>query len=417
MSVDQPFPAIPSNDAERVARLRSELPAMDACIYLNTGTAGPLPSPTVAAMREMEDYEVRFGRSTVDAHDVLLERMDEARAVIAALVRGDPSEIALTHSTTDGMNAAIWSIDWRPGDVVVTTSLEHDGVIAPLATIRDRLGVVILIADVDDGGDDERTIAAIANGIGPRTRLVVASHVAWLTGSILPVRRIGEIAHAAGAWYAVDGAQAAGAIPVDVGDIGADFYALSGHKWLLGPEGTGALRLSPRAVVEAHNSWASCYTYASLRPDGHGERFPDARRFDATSFHRPSVVGFARSVGWIEMHVDLGWAYGRSARLARGLADALAMIRGVTVITPRDHMATLVAFRIAGWTPEQAAGALSRHSFAVVRTLQAVDALRASVGWFNSEAELARFVDAVELVARNAPESLPDRPPIVVFNG
>jgi L-cysteine/cystine lyase len=417
MTADSPPPATPPGDAERVARLRAQLPATDAGIYLNAGTAGPLPLTTLAAMREVEDHEVRFGRASVEAYEECLARMAEARAVVAALVGGDPARIALTHSTTDGMNVAAWSIDWQPGDEVVTTSLEHHGVIAPLATIRDRYGVVLRVADIGDGGDDGRTLSAIGEALSPRTRLVVASHVTWLTGSVLPVRRIGALAREAGAWYAVDGAQAAGAIPVDVGTVGADFYALSAQKWLLGPEGMGALHVSPRAMAEARGSWAGYFTFASLRPGGEVEPWPGARRFDATSFHRPSVAGFARSVGWLEMHVELAWAHERSVRLARSTADALAAIPGVTLLTPRGRMATLVAFRVAGWQPGQAARALSRRAFAVVRTLPAVDALRASVGWFNSEEELARFTEAVSLVARSTPESLPDRPPLIVFRG
>jgi len=405
-------------DTEKVARLRAQLPATDAGIYLATGWVGPLPAETVRAMRELEDVELRHGRATPDAREELRGRMDEARAVVAALLGADPVAVALTHSTTDGMGVAAWALDWRPGDEIVTTSQEHAGALAALTTIRDRFGVSLRYADIGDGGDDERTLASIERELTGRTRLVAVPHVTWLTGAVLPVERIGELARRQGAWLAVDGAQAAGAIPVDVSLIGADFYALSAQKWLLGPEGMGALWASPRAVAEARQSAAGWYNFESVPPSGEARRFADARRFDATAFHRPSVGGFARSVGWLEMHVGLDWAFARAARLARWTADALAAVPGVEVLTPRDRMATLVTFRIAGWTAGEAIKILARRHFAILppfRALRALRALRASVGFFNSESELARFVDGVAEVASHTPDSLPDRPDLVML--
>ncbi len=407
---------LPPADSEKVALLRAQLPATDAGIYLDTGWVGPLPADTARAMRELEDFELRYGRATPDAREELRGRMDEARAVVAALLGADPVAIALTHSTTDGMGVAAWALGWRPGDEIVTTSQEHAGALAPLTTIRDRFGVALRFADIGDGGDDERTLASIETELTGRTRLVAVPHVTWLTGAVLPVERIGELARRRGAWLAVDGAQAAGAIPVDIPALGADFYALPAQKWLLGPEGIGALWASPRAVAEARQSAAGLHNFESLPPSGEASRFADARRFDATGFHRPSVGGFARSVGWLEMHVGLDWAFARAARLARWTAEALAAVPGVEVLTPRDRMATLVAFRVTGWTPGEAIRVLARRHFAVLRTLLPLRALRASVGFFNTEPELARFVEGVAEVASHTPDSLPDRPELVVLS-
>jgi L-cysteine/cystine lyase len=407
---------LPPADSEKVALLRAQLPATDAGIYLDTGWVGPLPAETVGAMRELEDFELRYGRATPDARDELRGRMDEARAVVAALLGADPAELALTHSTTDGMGVAAWALDWRPGDEIVTTDQEHPGALAPLTMIRDRFGVSLRFADTGDGGDDERTLAAIEAESSPRTRLVAVPHVTWLSGAVLPVERIGELARRHGAWLAVDGAQAAGAIPVDVPALGADFYALPAQKWLLGPEGMGALWASPRAIADARQSAAGWHDVESPPPSGDPRRFGDARRFDATSFHRPSVGGFARSVGWLEMHVGLDWAFARAARLARWTADALAVVPGVELLTPRDRMATLVAFRVKGWTPGEASRVLARRHFVLLRTLPPFEALRASVGFFNREDELARFVEGVAEVASHTPGSLPGRPELVVVS-
>ena len=151
-----------------------------------------------------------------------------------------------------GINLALGTIDWRPGDRAVTTTLEHPGVTGPLALLRDRVGVDVVEADVGDGGDDERTLDALEAAVaGGRTRAVVASHVAWSTGAVLPAAGIAAMARRHGVVGILDGAQTAGAIPVAVDEVGADFYAVSGQKWLLGPDGTGALAVRRDVVGEA----------------------------------------------------------------------------------------------------------------------------------------------------------------------
>ena len=425
--MDRPRP----EEQARVDAARAELPAVESAIYLNTGTCGPIPRSSDEAMRQLQDYELRYGRASTDAYDELLGRLDECRAAVAAILHATPDSVALTRSTTDGLNAAAWSIDWRPGDEAVTTTIEHPGLLAPLAALQER-GVVVRPADVGDGGDDDATLTAIRAAMSPRTRLVALSHVSWITGAMLPVAAIGGLARDAGAWFAVDGAQSAGAIDVDPAALGADFYAIPAQKWLLGPEGMGALWVSRRAIAEARQPYAGWWTTDEETAHGPGRReapegatdgrerillrpWGDARRFDTTGFHRPSVAAFGRSAGWLAMHVGLPWIHERGPRLAAAVAEKLAATPGVTVLTPRARMATLVTFRVAGWPADAALDALQRRVFATVRTLPGMDALRASVGWFNSEAELERFMDAVGEVARHTPETFPRRAELTIL--
>jgi L-cysteine/cystine lyase len=401
-------------DREKVAAIREALPATSAGIYLDTGFAGPLPSETVRAMRETEDWEIRVGRATPDSWEAFLDRMEEARAVIAALLSSDPDSVALTHSTTEGMTVATWAHDWRPGDQAVTSGEEHPGTLAPLVALRDRRGVELSIVHVPLGSDDKNVVDAFDRAITERTRLVAISHVTWATGTVLPIHEIGALARARGAWFAVDGAQAAGAIRTDVPASGADFYALSGHKWLLGPEGTGALWAGPRAQADARQTLAGSQSFESLTMDGRGTPSHGARRFEASGFHRPSVIGLARGVGWLEMYVGLEWAYERASRLFRETAARLAVIPGVTLRTPIDHAATLLTFRISGWGCQQARDELSRRVFAILRAIPELDAIRASIAFFNTDDELSRFVDAVAELARHTPETLPRRPTLVI---
>jgi L-cysteine/cystine lyase len=239
--------------------------------------------------------------------------------------------------------------------------------------------------------------------------------VLWTTGARLPVDRIAAIAHERGALVAIDGAQAVGAMPVAVEETGADFYAVAGEKWLLGPEGTGALWVAPGQVEQAAASTVGYFSFESIGLDGVARLHPNARRFEASNHHRPSIVGLARSCGWLSMYVGLPWIHARGTALARATAERLTGISGVELLTPRERMATLVTFRIRGWSAEAALDELGSRVFAIARTVPSLDAIRISVGFFNTEAEIDRFAAAVELLAAHTPESLPPRSRLTIL--
>ena len=330
-------------------------------------------------MADFANWELTTGRAHVDDWPEVLQRMAEARASVAAVLTTDPAAIALTHSTTDGMNAIAAAIDWRPGDRAVTTCLEHAGAVGPLYALRAR-GIEIDFVDIGDGGDDARTFAAVEAAMTPQTRLVVASHVTWLTGAVLPVAALADIAHAGGALMAVDGAQSVGAIRVDFEATGADAYAVAAQKWLLGPEGMGALAVRPELATRLHPAFAGYLSFATIDSVGTAVFQPDARRFEWGTFHRPSIIGMARSISWMSMYVGLDWIYARGAATARRAADRLATIPGVQVLTPTHQMATLVTFRIEGWPAATALAELGARAFAIARTVDVLDAIRISVG-------------------------------------
>ena len=402
-------------DAEKIGAVRAALPAVEAGIYLNTGSVGPLPAETASAMADLAAWEVRTGRAHPDYYLDLVDRMNEARAGVAAILATDVDSVALTHATTDGMNHAAWSVDWRPGDRAVASQLEHPGGIGALYALRERAGVEVDFVDIGTGGDEALVLDAFDAAITPGTRLVAVSHVSWATGAVLPIAAIAAMAHARGAVVAVDGAQATGAIPVDLAATGADFYAVPAQKWLLGPEGMGALVVSPNVRDRARPTFGGWFAFERVDARGTGDFWPDARRFEATAFHRPSVVGMARSIGWLSMYVGLDWIHRRGCELAGRAAARLAAIPGVTVITPRDRMATLVTFRIAGWPAQVALDELGARVFAIARAVADRDALRISVGFYNTDEELERFAAAVELLAAHTPDTVPPRRSLTII--
>ncbi len=406
-----PFPP----DAERLASVRAALPALEAGIYLNTGSVGPMPAETAAAMDEIAAYELRTGRAHPDYFEEMLQRMAEARAAVAAVLVTDPADIALTHASTDGMNIGVWSIDWKPGDRAVTTTLEHPGATSALVQLRDRVGIEVGFLGIGLDAEPAAVLAAFDEAIDDRTRMVVISHVLWVNGAVMPVAGIAEIAHAGGALLVVDGAQSAGAIPVEVAATGADVYAISSQKWLLGPEGMGAVAIGAAARDRLRPAFAGGFGWQSSERVDRPVAWPDARRFEMSNYHRPSIVGMARSIGWLSMFVGLDWIHQRGQAMAAMAADRLALIEGVEVLTPRDRMATLISFRIAGWSASAALDELSSRVFAIARTVPLLDALRISVGFFSSEAEIDRFIETVALLAGHTPATLPPRRTLTIL--
>lgn len=402
-------------DPDRLSAVRAALPAVEAGIYLNAGTAGPLPAEAAAAMAEVAGWELRTGRAHAAYLEAWEQRLEEARATLASAVGAGLEEVALRHSTSEAMTTAVWSLPWGRGDRAVTTTIEHIGGLAALYALRERLGVEVVFADVGDGGDPERVVGAVEAALDERTRCVVLSHVSWATGAVLPVREIAAVARARGIRVVVDGAQAVGAIPVSVGELGVDFYAFAGHKWLLGPEGVAGLWVSPELVQGAHLTGGGWPNFAE--PDIRGEAVvrDDVRRLDAVGWYGPTIVGLARSVGWLAMFVGWDVVHQRGPTLARSLAERLAAIDGVELVTPREQMATLVTFRVARWPAEAVLEELSRRIFVIGRTIPPLDAVRLSVGFYTTEAELDRVIETVALIAAHTPSSIPARPRLPII--
>jgi len=376
-------------DPDKVATIRAALPATGAGIYLDTATAGPLSLDGLQAMRELLSYEERVGRADVDSREASQERAAEASAVLAALIGADPDAVELVPGTTMGLAWAARLPAWRPGQRIVTSDREHPAVLAMLEALAAQRDLQLVRVPVGGVSAEDDLVARFEAAMDRRTGLLVISHVTWDTGSVLPVARLAALARAAGAWSVIDGAQAIGAIAVDVPGLGADVYAFSGYKWLLGPHGVGGLWRSPRALAAAGPP--------------------------ATTLHRPSVVALGRTVGWLEMHVGLAWALERSARLAAATATMLAAIPGVELLTPDPPPATIVTFRIVGWPSAVAHAALARRAFAICEAVESLDAIRASVTWFNTTPELERFVGAVAELGGATPATLPERPRLVVL--
>jgi L-cysteine/cystine lyase len=362
--------------------LRAQFPVLERTAYLNAGTNGPVPRRALDAALDSLRTQVEGGRGGAPFFKAVVDQQAALRGRVADLLRCDRGELALTHSTTDGVNAALSAIDLRPGDEVLTSDEEHPGVLAPLAGLRRRVGIRIRTAP----------FAELPGAVRSDTRLVACSHVSWVTGRVLDTRAL----RGAGAPVLLDGAQGLGALPVDVRALGCDFYAASGQKWLCGPNGIGYLYARGELLPELSSPWPG---YQSLADPGRAldsAPHPDARRL-ATAFPSPHDTAFAHAA--LDVLEEPGvepvqtYAAGLAGRLARSLEE-----RGV-VVAPRGA-STLVSFEMP--EPADFVERLAAEERIVVRSLPGTPYVRASVGAWTSDEELDRLVD----LAANA------RPPV-----
>ncbi len=381
-----------------VESIREQLPSTRASAYLNTGTAGPLPALTAAAMAEEARAELETGRISPTGFMQLRERITALREELAALVGAEPGAAALTQGTTVGMNIAVTGLDWKPGDEVVTTTQEHGGALLPLYVLHRRSGVKVTFADVGNG-EAGRALEALAGAIRPGVKAVVLSHVLYTTGATLPLKEITDLAHAAGCLVIVDGAQSVGAIPVDAPALGVDAYAFSGQKWLCGPESTGGLYVSPNALERFEPTFISFmgidhdryrWDDASVLPVNVG-----ASRFEFVLPYRPSVTGLLASLTWVRDQVGRENALRRIAENAHYGWERAHEVPGAEVLTPGDQLSGLIAFKVAGQDPLKTVERLAAEGV-LIRSIPENGALRISAGFYNTQAEIDR---ALQLIA------------------
>jgi len=387
-------------DGARVARVRRDLPATEREVYLNNGTYGPLPRQSGDAMREVLEAEIASGRLGPSYHERSQALREEARALIAGRVGAEADEIALTPRTTDGLDIALWGMAWQRGDEILTTREEHPGLLLPLAALARRTGVRISFVDTPDQATPRAWLNAFAARQTQQTKALAFSHVLWTNGDVLPASELGAWARQAGLVTIVDAAQAAGALTLDLHASQLDFYALPGQKWLMGPEGTGALYVAQGRLAQCQPTFVGYLSGTALDTSaGHFQPAQGARRYEIGSPSQAQLAGLVASLRWQEEH-DPVWAAGRIASLGRELAEALLRVDGVELCTRvQDAMSGLVSFKVRGRAAEDVSAALGQQGLRV-RHLPAPHAsVRVSCGFYTRREELGRLVGAVAELA------------------
>jgi len=355
-------------------QLRQHFPVLATRAYLNAGSEGPVPQAAADAVQQRLDEDLALGRTGSAYIATVLDLAARARAGYAEALGAEPAEVALTSSTTFGVNTVVQGLQLGQGDEVITSDQEHPGVYAPLRLAKVRNGVKVKVVP----------FAELPGEVGPNTKLIACSHVSWVGGEVADVAAL----TATGVPLLLDAAQALGAIPVDVHALGVDYYAGSGQKWLCGPEGSGALYVKPSRLAELEPPMPAYGTVDDHNDALNAELAEGAGRFD-DGF--PTAIRSAWALASLGVLSGAGWAWvhERAAELAAGLASQLQEC-GLE-LAPRGR-STLVS-----WKSDDADRDVARLAQAglVVRSIPSAGLVRASVGAWSSEDELQQLVEAV----------------------
>lgn len=378
-------------------------------IYLdNAATSFPKPEEVY---RAVDDYQrhvgAAAGRGGYRATRTAETLVDRARRNVARLFGTTPSRIIFTLNGTDSLNLALHGF-LRPGDHVVTTALEHNSVLRPLAWLRENRGIAVSIVPVR--GDGRLSCDDIRREIVSSTRLICMTHASNVTGVVQPIAEVGEMCRQQGVRLLVDAAQTAGHLAIDLANLPIDMLACPGHKGLLGPLGTGVLFLSDEMddLVEP------------VRLGGTGTHSEDEApplvapaRYEAGNLNVPGLVGLTASVDWL-LARDADERHRHERNLREELASSLSEIPGVTVFhADRPETVGVLSFGVSGYGPQEVAAILDENFDIACRagfhcaprvhqalgTFDRGGTVRFSVGPFSQPEHVRSAVDAVRQLA------------------
>ncbi len=340
-------------------------------MYLNAGTFGPLPIDCTAQMQKFAMIEATRGRSGSDYFSDIACLWGGLRDHFSHLINAGPDEIALTRSTTDGINAVLWGFGFKKGDEIVTSTEEHPGLLAPLGALQKNLGVHVRTVPLD----------AVAESVDKKTTMVACSQVSWITGATAPLKELAKLDIP----LLLDGAQALGAVPVDVGKLRCEFYAAPGQKWLCGPDGTGMLYVSKDWHNRLSLSWPN---YGSLsNTDRPLDLIPNtgASRFDSGFFPGPQAAGLTAS---LQLLKETDWK--KVYKYALTQTD-----KARTALSKYFDVKPASKTTLISWRQDDADQAVIKfaENRVIVRSISSRFLVRASIGAWTSDDDIDRLVE------------------------
>ncbi|WP_137862496.1 MULTISPECIES: cysteine desulfurase [unclassified Sphingomonas] len=389
--------------------LLADFPAIPAgWHYLDTAATSQKPRPVLDAINRA------YGETYATVHRGVYQRSadmtlayEAARRRVARFLGGAENEIVFVRGATEGINlvAQCWAgTQLEAGDRILLSTLEHHSNIVPWQMVAERVGAEIDVVPLT--ADQRIDLDAMAAMLTDRHKLVALAHVSNVLGSVLDAKRATELAHAAGAKILLDGCQAVPRMPVDVADIGCDFYVMSGHK-LYGPTGIGVLwgRYDLLEAMPPYQGGGSMIDRVTFARTSYA---PPPGRFEAGTPHIVGVVGLHAAIDYVD-GIGLERIHAHEAALVAQAREALSQLNSVRLFGPADS-AGIVSFAVEGVHPHDVATILDEGNVAIRAghhcAQPLMDALgvpataRASFGVYNGADDIAALVKGIERVTR-----------------
>lgn len=339
---------------EKIAYLREQLNIAPDVIAVNNGSWGPLCQAALHKIADeyYKDSVLRRCEST-DFMSVMHRCLNEDREELAKFFGCSTDEVALTESTTTGMNICLWGLNLEPGDEIISTQLENGAGFAVLNTIEARRKVTVKYADLGRVGEKD-AVKAIEELITPKTKAVLVSHVIYVSGVSVDAKGICDLCRKHGIFTVFDGVQAAGTREIDVKGIGCDAYCIARHKFLGGPDGAGALYIRKESLPLVEPTISGVFTDQRHCREGY-HPFDTAARFDVSTRPFHVQAGAAATMHWLRTEVGFDFMYERIGRLRNKLYDLLSEIENVELysIRERSESSALILFRLKNMSQKE----------------------------------------------------------------
>lgn len=383
--------AIDPRDEKFWSLVREQFPLTKERAYLNTGGLGASPYAVIAAVQnKMNELE----RVSETGHSEELWRGIKEKA--GQILGCKAEEIAFTRNATEGCAIVCNGLPFERGDEVITTTHEHVGNTISWLAKQKREGIVIkTFAPATKSA--QVNVERIARLLTQRTRALSLPHITASTGQVMPVKQIGELAAAHKLWYFVDGAQAPGMMPVNVREIGCHAYATSGHKWLLGPKGTGLLYVREDALdlIAAKHLGAYSNTGEFDLTTGALQLHPSAQRYEYGTMSTPLFAGLGAAMDFL-LGLGMQNVWQRNCALAAALRAGLYQL-GVEINSPEEHSA-MITFALKNRTRDEITKFLAERFKLRTRGVYegGLNAVRVSLHVYNSFAEVERVLEGVK---------------------
>ncbi|NIM11291.1 MAG: aminotransferase class V-fold PLP-dependent enzyme [Candidatus Aminicenantes bacterium] len=398
-SFKKAFTGMP-RDEEFWKKLRKQFLIPADYAYLNTGGLGSSPFmviKTVKKMMDEEDSHPNPGRCKKDWWKI----KEKFAALLGPGVKKE--DLALTGTATESINIILNGLPLKRGDEVITSTHEHVALHVPLLNKMKTEGIVIKTFEPDII-DTMGNVRQIEKLMSKHTRLIFTSHITCTTGQILPVKEIGQLAKSSGVWYALDGVQVVGHMPINLRDTGVDFYAFSGHKWLLGPKRTGILyvredlldTLKP-TVVGAYSSDSSDMEKRQLVLHPTAQRYEYGTQNDALFYGLGEAVDFIRFIG-----MQTIWKHNK--HLSEMFYKGLQEIPGLELLSPagKNNRSAMISFKLNDKNKNviRICVDLEGKRLRVRHVNEAnLDGIRASFHIYNNEEEVERLLGEIKKIA------------------
>ena len=373
--------------------------------YFQTGTYGPASDSVLQAVRETMETEARHGPATPAGRRSHTEREAAARSGLARMLNVQEEELGIETNTSRAMQQIVRGLDWQEGDEFVMTSLEHVSTYGLSHSLEQEYGVKVIVLGSEEI-DDEHLLGDLAHVLTDRTRLICLSHIASPNGRLLPCKQAAAIAHDAGVPVMLDLAQSVGQMPVDLKELDCDFAVGSGHKWLLGPMGTGYMYISQDQLPGFRPNFIPDRSPWSL-PDAPTPA-PTARsRTEIGTYNHALVVGLGRAVEIMES-IGLDTMQERITQLSGRLRQGVGHIDRARIITPQEagKSAGITSLMFDGFTKTDMDGLVDkmheRHQTVVKSQWLTAPpdpvkvGMRISVAAFNDESEVDRLLEGLD---------------------